>query len=40
MNISELKEGSVFLDTNILLYAYTNTQFLSVMRNTSRNDAG
>ena len=27
MEISELKEGSVFLDTNILLYAYTTTKF-------------
>jgi len=27
MNISELEEGPVFLDTNILLYANTNTQF-------------
>jgi len=27
MHISELEEGSVFLDTNILLYAYTRTRF-------------
>ncbi|PKL61051.1 MAG: PIN domain nuclease [Methanomicrobiales archaeon HGW-Methanomicrobiales-2] len=27
MNISELEEGSVFFDTNILLYAYTATRF-------------
>ena len=27
MEISELKEGSVFLNTNILLYAYTTTKF-------------
>lgn len=27
MQISELKSGSVFLDTNILLYAYTTTKF-------------
>jgi len=27
MHISELEEGSVFLDTNILLYAYTSTRF-------------
>lgn len=27
MEISELNEGSVFLDTNILLYAYTTTRF-------------
>ena len=27
MEISELKEGSLFLDTNILLYAYTTTKF-------------
>ena len=27
MQISELKNGSVFLDTNILLYAYTTTKF-------------
>jgi len=27
MEISELQEGSVFLDTNILLYAYTTTRF-------------
>jgi hypothetical protein len=29
MEISELKVGSVFLDTNILLYAYTTTKFSS-----------
>ena len=29
MNLSELEEGSVFLDTNILLYAYTTTRFSS-----------
>ena len=27
MHITELEEGSVFLDTNILLYAYTSTRF-------------
>ncbi|WP_286878727.1 type II toxin-antitoxin system VapC family toxin [Methanoculleus sp. UBA413] len=29
MNFSELERGSVFLDTNILLYAYTVTRFSS-----------
>ena len=29
MDLSELEEGSVFLDTNILLYAYTTTRFSS-----------
>jgi predicted nucleic acid-binding protein len=29
MEPSELKERSVFLDTNILLYAYTTTKYSS-----------
>jgi hypothetical protein len=30
MRISDIRTGSVFLDTNILIYAFTNTRFTPV----------
>ena len=41
MNIADLEEGTVFLDTNILLYAYTTTRFsLSCERLLEKIQAG
>lgn len=41
MDISDLEEGRVFLDTNILLYAYTTTRFsLSCERLLEKIQAG